>query len=258
MNLESKITIFTDGSSRGNPGPGGFGAIVVFPNDNREIHDSRFMIQEVGGREAHTTNNRMELQAAIAALSFVSTLTPKPYTLLVYSDSSYVINGITKWVFGWQKNGWITATKKEVENRDLWERLAELTRNYAGQTRNKIEWKQVAGHVGVAGNERCDVIATEFADGKNPTLYQGSLAEYPIKGVLNLYDISYKKLETKKISRSHQKATAYSYVSLVDGTVLVHKTWAECEARVKGKKAKYKKVLSSEEEKDLVDLWRKN
>ncbi|MDO8590854.1 MAG: ribonuclease H [bacterium] len=272
--IPNSITIFTDGSSRGNPGPGGWGAVIAFscqlpilPESEAsgyKIEDAAdfkrhklavrkenfnqgdICIGEIGGRESHTTNNRMELQAAIGALSFIEKLKAKSYQLIVYSDSSYVINGITKWVHGWQKNGWKTATKKEVENRDLWEKLIELVSN------KNIEWKYIGGHIGIVGNERADVIATEFADGGYPKLYNGPLLEYSIKNVLNLYDISYKKQSVKMASRAHQKAKAYSYVSLVDGKVLVHKTWAECEARVGGKRAKYKKSLSPEDEAKIV------
>ncbi|MSU56160.1 MAG: ribonuclease HI [Candidatus Taylorbacteria bacterium] len=234
MSLES-VTIFTDGSSRGNPGPGGFGAVVI--TDGK--------VTEVGGREEHTTNNRMEIQAAISALSSIQN---SKFHILIYSDSSYVINGITKWVFGWQKNGWKTLQKKEVENRDLWEALIGVTK---GKT---IEWKQVGGHVGVAGNVRCDEIATAFADGTTPKLYSGILENYSIKNILDVsYDAGLAK--EKSSNRAHSNAKAYSYVSLVGGVVQTHKTWAECEARVKGKPAKFKKALSANDEQALISEW---
>src|SRR3989338_7237006 len=265
MSLES-ITIFTDGSSRGNPGPGGFGAIV--------IADGK--VTELGGRETRTTNNRMELQAAIAALSSLSSLRIKDEGLriLIYSDSSYLINGITKWIHGWQKNGWKTKAKQDVENRDLWEKLIEISRN------KEIQWKQIGGHVGVIGNERCDEIATAFADGKPVKLYSGVLENYSIKNILDVGSRTGKGLtflptpacaeapacvsrtvrsagrqgqtlrspERKKRSR----ARAYSYVSMVDGKLETHKTWADCEKRVKGKQAKYKKALNREEETETI------
>src|SRR3989338_9482667 len=135
MSLES-IFIFTDGASRGNPGPGGFGAIVIVPKNQ----DSGFMIQELGGRKEHTTNNRMELLAAIKALQQIQ---DSRFKIQVFTDSSYLINGITKWIYGWQKNGWKTKAKQDVENRDLWEKLIEISRN------KEIQWKQIGGHVGV-------------------------------------------------------------------------------------------------------------
>ncbi len=253
--LPRSITIFTDGSSRGNPGPGGYAAIVIFPdsNDKRgelEVPSGKFQVKEIGGGEKHTTNNRMELVAVIQALSFVSTLHPTSYTLLIFSDSSYVINGITRWVFGWQKNGWRTAAKKEVENRDLWEKLLNLA------IYRKIEWKLVGGHIGVAGNERCDEIATAFADGGSPKLYNGPLSGYPIKNILDV-SADDGKTGDKAVAQAHARAAAYSYVSKVGGVIQTHRTWADCERRVKGAAGvRYKKVLSAEEEAATIALWR--
>ncbi len=249
MNLESKITIFTDGSSRGNPGPGGFGAVIVYNDCELGVPSDKLKVKEIGGREEHTTNNRMELMAAISALAVIPN---SKFLIQVYCDSSYVINGITKWVFGWQKNGWKTATKKEVENRDLWEKLFELTNS---KIYRSIEWKQVGGHVGVAGNERCDEIATRFADGEKPELYSGAFASYRIKNILDVKEDSWAS-GTKNSSKNHSKAKAYSYISCVDGKVLLHKTWAECEARVKGVRgAKFKKSLNVNDEKSIVEAW---
>jgi ribonuclease HI len=148
------ITIYTDGSSRGNPGPGGWGVIVI---DNGKI-------KEIGGREEKTTNNRMEMMAAIMALQYVNTLRQaqgdNKQSVIVFADSEYLIKGITVWIKNWQKNNWRTKNKKEVLNQDLWEKLLELTID------KNIEWKKVAGHSGHELNERCDEIATSFADGK--------------------------------------------------------------------------------------------
>jgi ribonuclease HI len=132
---------------------------------------------ELGGRETHTTNNRMELTAAVKALEQVHTHGLK---IRVFTDSGYLVNGITQWIFGWQKRGWKTADKKAVLNRDLWEQLLALS---VGKS---IEWKQVSGHAGVAGNERCDEIATTFADGSTPSLYSGVLENYRIKNILDV------------------------------------------------------------------------
>ena len=258
--LHNSIFIFTDGASSGNPGPGGFGAVLVFPEGkNQENHESRIMIQELGGFEKHTTNNRMELQAVISSLSFLDSykLKAKSYNLLMYSDSSYVINGITKWIFGWQRNNWITSQKKPVENRDLWEKLFDLVSG------KEIEWKLVGGHVGVAGNERCDEIARTYADTtrtdaeKKAKLYNGLLSNYPIKNILDIKENSESRNE-KDTQKSHSKAKAYSYVSLVDGKIQTHKRWAECEKRVKGKpNVEFKKVLSKEDENALIKEWQK-
>lgn len=166
MSLES-IVIFTDGSSRGNPGPGGYAAVIV--------HNDK--VTELGGREEHTTNNRMELMAAIKALS---SLPNYQLPTTIHSDSGYVVDGITKWIHGWQKKGWKTADKKPVLNRDLWEDLLRAARG------KDIEWRRVGGHAGVAGNERCDEIATSFADNHSPALYSGLLPNYRIKNILNV------------------------------------------------------------------------
>ena len=215
-------------------------------------------LRKLFGGEAHTTNNRMELQAAISALSFLGgyKLSAKSYKLSVYSDSSYLVNGITKWVFGWQKNGWRTKEKKDVENKDLWEALMEVVRG------KQIEWKQIGGHVGVAGNVRCDEIAQTYAElmqtdaEKKLKLYNGPFSGYPIKNILDVsHDAGMAK--EKSSSRAHSNAKAYSYVSLVGGKIETHKTWAECEARVKGRAAKYKKALSANNERELITEWSK-
>src|ERR1035437_2870217 len=164
------ILIFTDGSSRGNPGPGGWGAVVV----------ANQKIVELGGSENHTTNNRMEMQAVISAINFLMEyeLLTLSFKCVVYTDSAYVINGITKWVAGWKARGWLTLQEEQVLNRDLWEKRSYLLEDMPGD--EKIQWKLLKGHVGVAGNERCDEIATAFAGNKSIKLYDGPLAKYPI------------------------------------------------------------------------------
>jgi ribonuclease HI len=154
------IIIYTDGSSKGNPGPGGWGAIVAHGDE----------VVEMGGRSEHTTNNKMELTACIKALESL----PIGVEATVYSDATYVVKGITEWIHGWMQKGWKTAQKKQVENKELWMDL------YQASVDKKIHWKQVEGHAGVPANERCDVIATTFADGETPQLYRGFKDEYTI------------------------------------------------------------------------------
>lgn len=226
------ITIFTDGSSRGNPGPGGWGAII-----RTSLH-----VTELGGREADTTNNRMELSAAINALTRVCENGTEEGVIL-QSDSKYVIKGITEWISGWQKNGWITAGKKEVGNRDLWEALFAATRNL------QIEWRYVEGHAGHPGNERCDEIATSFADNNPVSLYKGPRNKYPI-------DLDAEPAAKIAAKKKPSSAKAFSYLSLVAGELRIHKTWAECEARVKGVKgARFKKSVSKEDEESIRKEW---
>jgi ribonuclease HI len=241
------ISIFTDGSSRGNPGPGGWGAVVAVSCQVLAVSEDQVI--ELGGGEAHTTNNRMELSAAIGALAYVSDLKlgASSSQLRVHSDSSYVINGITKWVKGWIKKGWVTSAKTQVENRDLWERLFALCQG------KNIDWRYVGGHVGVAGNERCDRIATAFADGERIDLYRGSLREYPIKAILDTSEVPALRAErSKSKGKGKSDARAYSYISEIAGVVEIHKTWPECERRVRGKRARFKKALSPDDQQRIV------
>lgn len=230
----SKIVIFCDGASKGNPGPGGWGAIVA-----DDTH-----VTELGGAEAKTTNNRMELKAAHEALAHAATLPGQEID--VYADSAYVIGGSTKWGAGWRRNGWKTSTKQDVLNRDVWEPLLDLLDTINA----KVSWHNVGGHVGIGGNERVDEIASGFATNAAPPLYTGARSEYPVDLANIEVDESLQK--KKSDSRSRAKLKAYSYVSEVDGKVEVHKTWAECEARVRGKKARFKKAVSAEEEATIV------
>lgn len=135
----AKITIYSDGACSGNPGPGGWGAILLSGAHRKEIN----------GGEADTTNNRMELLAAINALEALK----RPSHVLVYTDSAYVKNGITGWIHGWKRNGWRTADKKPVKNVELWQRLDEAIR------RHDVEWRWVKGHAGDPLNERADELA---------------------------------------------------------------------------------------------------
>ena len=148
-------SIYTDGACTGNPGPGGWGAVIYF--DDGSIH-------EIGDASKKTTNNRMEMQAAIAALEFLeSSGQNKPITL--YTDSEYLINCVTKWVKGWKRKGWKKSDGKPVLNQDLLEILDNLNNQ-------QIKWQHVRGHAGNIGNERCDTIARGFASGKIPSLKQ--------------------------------------------------------------------------------------
>jgi ribonuclease HI len=240
-NTETKTIVFTDGSSRGNPGPGGWGCVIVEPKKTKaENGADGAMVVELGGGEKHTTNNRMELTAAIEGISRAQ----KGSSVSVHTDSSYLINGITKWVHGWKKNKWQTKGKEDVLNRDLWIKLDMSV------AERKVEWKYVGGHIGILGNERCDRIATAFADGHDPKLYAGPLQYYDLPDIL---DISHDQESfNKKKSSSKSRAKAHSYVSMVGGIVETHKSWAECERRVKGAKgAKYKKSFDADDEAEI-------
>ncbi len=137
--MNEPVEIWTDGACSGNPGPGGWGAILSYKGKEREL----------SGGEALTTNNRMELMGAISALE---TLT-RPCTVALHTDSQYLRQGITSWIHGWKKNGWKTADRKPVKNEELWKRLD------AALKQHKIEWKWVKGHAGDEMNERADALA---------------------------------------------------------------------------------------------------
>lgn len=140
----TQVEIYTDGACRGNPGPGGWGALLRTGDAERELH----------GGERETTNNRMELMAAIAALETLS----RPCQVELTTDSQYLRKGVTEWMAAWKQRGWRTAARKPVKNRDLWERLDALT------AQHEINWHWVRGHTGHAENERVDALANRGID----------------------------------------------------------------------------------------------
>ena len=139
------VEIATDGACKGNPGPGGWGAVLRFGTTEKDM----------SGAENPSTNNRMELMAAISALEALK----KPCRVKLSTDSRYVMDGLTKWIKGWQKNGWKTADKKPVKNADLWQRLLTASEPH------RIDWKWVKGHAGHPDNERADKLASDAALG---------------------------------------------------------------------------------------------
>ena len=139
--MTEQVVIYTDGACKGNPGPGGWGVFMQYKKNKKELY----------GGEKNTTNNRMELMAAITALE---TLT-KPSTVLLHTDSKYVLQGITEWIDNWKKRGWKTAAKKPVKNEDLWRRLDSAIQKH------KIDWVWVKGHSGNKGNDLADMLANK-------------------------------------------------------------------------------------------------
>nr|WP_255586547.1 ribonuclease HI [Hephaestia mangrovi] len=139
----TKVEIATDGACKGNPGPGGWGAVIRAGGHEKEL----------SGGDPMTTNNRMELTAVIEALNALK----RPCAVMLSTDSRYVMDGLTKWIHGWRRNGWKTAAKKPVKNADLWQALVEAT------ARHRITWEWVKGHAGHPDNERADRLASDAA-----------------------------------------------------------------------------------------------
>ncbi|MEX2238022.1 MAG: ribonuclease HI [Dehalococcoidia bacterium] len=215
MSDEGSAVAYTDGSAIANPGPGGWGVHVEFP-------DGRVL--ELGGGESPVTNNQMELRAAIEALR----ATAGSPSVVLYTDSTYVRKGITEWIHKWKRNDWRTGAKEEVKNADLWRELDALNRK-------EVRWEYVRAHVGIAGNERADAIALWFAQ-------------------------SVAMLSSERVRPSRPRATptksGTTYLSLVDGVLERHHSWADCERRVRGRRgARYKKTNGREEELATILAW---
>lgn len=232
MNSSHRIVAFTDGACSGNPGPGGWASIIVYGNSS---------IEEMGGKASQdTTNNRMEIMGPLQTLA---RLQDTAGLLTFYTDSVYVIRGITQWVKAWVTNGWITASGQPVANEDLWKLLHTLVTERETKF-GPIEWTYVPGHSGVVGNERADHISVLFSRGLPVNLYCGPLSEYKFD-ILNL--------DINKDSKQYEKPI---YLSLVNKVLTRHENWADCEKHVKGKKgAKFKKVLSKLEEEATLNSW---
>jgi len=228
------ILIFADGASSGNPGPGGWGAIVATPDGS---------VTELGGGVRETTNNQMELMGVIRALE---TLDRTDHPIQVLTDSVYVIRGITQWSWGWRKNGWKTGEGAEVANQDLWRKLIAVV------TGKKIAWGFVRGHAGIPGNERCDEIAVAFSKGGRPSLYRGPLLQYGVA----IHDIPESTELPAPRPKTEAKPKAFSYLSLVGSTPMRHETWLDCERRVKGVPgAKFKKAMSESDQTQILQSW---
>ncbi len=233
------ILVFTDGACSGNPGRGGWGAVIVLPAGE---------VIELGGAADQTTNNRMELAGTIHSLNKLRQ-TKGPIDL--WTDSVYVIRGITQWVFGWKKRGWKTAAGADVANKDLWEVLLEEVTARKGADQ-RMNWNFVKGHAGVPGNERCDEIAVAYSKGRKANLYSGPLLKYDIA----IHDLPDSGAVPEPKAKQEKKAPAYSYLSLVNGQVLRHGTWPDCEKRVKGVSgARFKKAMTEADESEILASW---
>ncbi|MFN8522083.1 MAG: RNase H family protein [Chloroflexota bacterium] len=215
--------VHADGSCIGNPGPGGWGVHI-----ERAAADGAGRVEELGGGELHTTNNRMELRAAIEGLK----ATAGEGRVTLVTDSRYVHDGLSSWLAGWQRNGWRTKAGGDVANRDLWELLAELT------AAREVQLRWTRGHVGEPGNERCDSIARWFSESVKP------LARARARTIL-----------AERPSPS-APGVGVRYLSLVDGETRRHASWPDCAARVAGvRNARYRKARSLAEESAILSEW---
>jgi len=241
----AEVIIYCDGACSGNPGPGGWASIVV-------VEDR---VVELAGEDRATTNNRMEMTAILEALSYCT----KNYAqgdikhIRVYTDSVYVIRGITEWIFGWKKRGWKNSANDDVSNQDIWVPLDQVVSDVKNKLCCEISWNFVKGHSGVEGNERCDKIAVAYSKNEYIDLYKGEVRDY----IFDVHALPKIKAvpEMKKKSGSSSAGAAAWYLSYVNGVLLKHATWRECEAVVKGRPAKYKKVSSATEEEAVKKAW---
>jgi ribonuclease HI len=230
------IVIFTDGACTGNPGPGGWASILAYPEGQ---------VKELGGYDPATTNNRMEI---IGTLKALQSLQDRTENVIVYTDSVYVIRGITEWIWAWRNRGWKTSEGNDVSNQDLWQALSAVV---AKRKDFGLEWKFVKGHSGVPGNERCDEIAVSYSKKRKIALFEGSLLHYPYA----IYDLP-PDVELPEPRPREVKKPAHSYMSMLGGIVTRHKSWKGCELRVKGKSgAKFKKAMSPDDEIEIVKAW---
>jgi ribonuclease HI len=242
--------LISDGACSGNPGPGGYGTIVMDLSDT---------VYEIGGSESQTTNNRMELlgylEGLVKILSFRA-----PAMIHVVLDSSYVLKGAEQYVWNWAKNGWKTQAGEAVKNQDLWERVLSVLRE-SKQQGFEIRYHVVKGHSGHPANDRVDLIAVSFSQkiqglrSTTETLFQGHHTDYQTQYGVNLTSAELFLNDSATVSGKKTKVKALYLVSM-NGQVQRFDTWSECEKVVKGRSGvKYKKVTSEDEERAVLKSW---
>lgn len=230
-----KYIAYTDGACSGNPGRGGWASIILSPKGS---------VKEIGGSQNTTTNNKMELTAVIETLRIL-----KPRSeLILLTDSSYVLNGITKWIYGWKKNNWRSSSGEEVANKELWQDLYEVSRNH------KIDWRYCRGHIGIAGNERADEIAVNFSKEQYNDLYFGSAENYGHELLPLPEEVEIPSYGNNKAKNGIKEKVFY--LSYTNGVVRAHKDWSSCQASTQGVSgAKFKKVKNEDEENSTLKSW---
>lgn len=234
MNPNSYL-IVSDGACSRNPGPGGWGLILVTPSGH---------VTEFGGNESESTNNRMEMMGFYRGLQEIYRVSQHGQNPLdrdakiihAISDSKYVLDGASKFVHAWKRNGWKTVAGGDVKNQDIWEKILKGMDLLRG-LQFKFEYELVKGHSGHDANERVDQIAVKFCKNESIELYSGPLSEYEVN------------LEASEPFEP-------CYLSWVDGKLLRHQTWEACKRATEGKRgAKYKKVVNRTQEKETLGAW---
>lgn len=239
--MEDLWTIYTDGACKGNPGPGGWAAILIGGGEYLEL----------GGGEKNTTNNRMELSGAIEALKKL----PSGPKAVILTDSTYVMNGITKWIAGWKRNNWVKKDGAPVLNVDLWKALDSLNGR-------RISWKHVKGHAGDYYNERCDEIAVAFSRSEKISLKKEPLSEVGVHAGSASRPSSHRlsastpplvlQQEDRRPSASFVKYYKKIYLFVADNKVYRFDNWPACLAFSTGKSGYPKACASIAEEEDYV------
>lgn len=248
MNLEFleflEFQIYTDGSSLGNPGKGGWASIVIKNTNNTTHTNNTKLVKELAGYDPDTTNNKMEMLSVIRALEDIGQQNDCEIT--VYSDSAYVVTGVQSWLPGWIHRDWVTSTGNAVKNRELWEEFQKHCAFYG----SKLKFEKVKAHSGKIENERCDYIAKSVAGAQEVNI---KIA----KDWMNFDDYQQELKEGKlMISKTTKSGTkrkkAMCYVSLVDGDIYVDTEWSECQKRMKGHKGCLFKKAANECERDTI------
>lgn len=248
MTTTPRVAIFTDGAARGNPGRAGWGAIVCTPAGE---------VTELGGHAPKATNNQMELTAAVEGLREARRAGASE--LALYSDSTYVLQGISSWIHGWKRRGWRKRDGNPVLNAELWQALD------AAREGVDVTYHYLKGHAGVPANEQADTLACRFADDgpeAESILYRGPLADYGVA----LFDLpddtsvpsrsDSKSKGGKASGKGKSKGKPYCYLSVVGGVLETHDSWPACEARVKGTSgARFKKAMSRDEAEQIARGW---
>ncbi len=262
MNKKSKSLvnwiIFCDGACSGNPGIGGWGSIL----------SNGLNVVEMGGFIAATTNNRMEIFAALQSLRYIVHQDQPISKITIYTDSKYLINSVTEWIFGWKRNNWKTKSGEPVKNKDLFEDLFLVLQEIKNV---EVDWSYVPGHSGIAGNERADQIAVGLLKkDQSLVLFKGKIEDYKYIDYNDLKISSSESNSKTDLKNSHESSfksdspvqaknnkPTLGYVSFINGQIKVYKHWPQCQLDVQGKSyAKFKKFSSEPELFTILQTWK--